>query len=76
MKTGLILGILVLVAGLAYVLLISPKISDYAFDNQIKGYQIAVNDLLTQLQQKGYVQIPVSENQSVILIPYQKPQQS
>jgi len=80
-KTGLIIGILllvilVLVAVLAYVFLISPKISGYAVNNQIQGYQIAINEILAQIQQNGYVQIPVSENQSVILVPYQEPQQT
>ncbi len=79
-KTGLIIGILLLVilvlaAVLAYVFLINPKISGYAVNNQIQGYQIAINDILAQIQQNGYVQIPVSENQSVILVLYQEPQQ-
>ena len=65
--------VVVLIGVVAYLLAVRPAITGYATNNQIQGYQIAINDILTQVQQNGYVAIPVG-NQTLYLAPF-NPQQ-
>jgi len=64
---------------LIYFLIIGPsiknkQISDYN-TAYIQGQVAFVNSMLSQIQNQGFVNIPLNENQSVILVPY-TPQQS
>ena len=36
----------------------------------IKGYNLAVNDIITQVKQTGYVAIPLEDNSTMYLIQY------
>jgi len=73
-KTGVLITVLVaviviLLAIVVYAFVIKPAVTGYATNKQVEGYQIAVNAILTQLQQNGFVQIPIG-NQTLILVPY------
>ena len=70
----LALIIIVLAGVMVYSFVIKPKISGYNVEKQTEGVQIAINYILTQLQQNGFVQIPLG-NQTLILVPYVPPQQ-
>jgi len=70
----LVLIIVLLAAVMVYVFFIKPQIAGYTVQKQTEGVQIAVNYILAQLQQNGFVQIPVG-NQTLILVPYSPPQQ-
>lgn len=74
----IILTILVVVMGAAllYFFVIAPTIQGYVVEKQTEGVQIAVNTILSQIQQYGYVQIPVGENQTLVLVPYTPQQQT
>lgn len=62
--------ILVLLLFIGYVFLVKPAVTGYAVDRQNEGYQFFYGQLITQLQQTGYVQLPVG-NQTIILAPVQ-----
>ena len=67
----LILVIALLALAVLYAFAIRPAVTGYAFDNYAEGYQRAQADLLTniwtQIQQTGYAQIPLGENQVLVL---------
>ena len=73
-----VLGLLVVIMALVmiYAFVIQPAVSGYAVQKQNEGAQAGANYvvsyILTQLQQNGYVQIPVG-NQTLILVPYTPP---
>ncbi|MEK6830248.1 MAG: hypothetical protein AABY15_09095 [Nanoarchaeota archaeon] len=71
-----ILVVLVIALGafVLYSFAIQPAIQGYVVQIQTEGVQIAVTTILAQIQQYGYVQIPVGENQTLILVPYTPPQ--
>ncbi len=70
-----VLGLIVVIMALViiYAFVIQPAISGYSVQKQSEGVQIAVNAILTQIQQNGYVQIPVGGNKTIILVPYVPP---
>lgn len=70
----LVVIIVVLAGVMVYAFVIKPRISGYNVAKQTEGVQIAINYILAQLQQNGFVQIPVG-NQTLILFPYSPPQQ-
>lgn len=72
----LVLTLVVIILALAviYAFVVTPAVSGYSVQKQNEGVQIAINSILLQLQQNGYVQIPVG-NQTLILVPYQRPVQ-
>ena len=72
--TSLIAVIVVLVGFIIYAFGIRPAISGYVVNAQNQGAQIAVNYIITQVSQNGYVQIPVG-NQTLVLVPYQPSQE-
>jgi len=73
--TVLVLVIVILLAAVLYAFVIKPAISGYTVQKQTEGVQIAVNSILVQIQQNGFVQIPYgpSGNQTLILVPYTQP---
>ncbi|MDP3992402.1 MAG: hypothetical protein Q8P79_02770 [Nanoarchaeota archaeon] len=68
----LVAVIVVLAAIMAYAFLIRPAFTGYTVEKQNEGVQIAVNYIVGQLQQQGFVQIPIG-NQTLILVPYNPP---
>lgn len=77
-RVGLVLGIMVFVivvlgAIVLYAFVIKPTIDSSATNNQVIGYNIAINSMITQLQQQGYVVLNIG-NQSIVLAPVQNPQ--
>ena len=78
-RTNVLLSILIIIivvlAGIMiYAFVIKPKISGYNVQKQTEGVQIAISYIVSQLQQNGFVQIPIG-NQTLILVPYAPPQQ-
>ena len=73
--TILVILVILLAGTLLYFFVIQPAIQGYVIDRQNEGVQIAVGTILTQIQQYGYVQIPVGENQTLVLVPYNPQQQ-
>jgi hypothetical protein len=75
-----ILAIVVVVFALvmAYFFLIRPLTNNYIVEKQteaqIATYNFIVNDMIAQLQQNGYYQLPIG-NETLILVPWQEPQQ-
>jgi len=69
----LIVIILALVAVMVYAFVVVPLIRNYQNNQQMIGYQYGqvdlLNNMLSQIQQTGLVQIPSGANQSVILRP-------
>ncbi|MCK5624343.1 hypothetical protein KAI04_00695 [Candidatus Pacearchaeota archaeon] len=76
-KNKLTVRILVLVIALLalvvlYAFAIRPAVTGYAFENYAEGYQQAqaelLNNILTQIQQTGQAEIPLSEDQVLLLV--------
>ncbi len=64
-------GIIVLLAlFIAYFFILNPTIEKFATKNKIEGYNFAVSNILNSVNMNGFVEIPISENQSVILVQY------
>ena len=72
--TILIAVIVVMAAILVYIFLIRPNITGYVFDKQIEAQNILLANILTQIQQNGFVQIPVG-NGTLFLAPFNPQQQ-
>jgi hypothetical protein len=76
---SLIVVILVLAIILIYAFAVQPAINTKQVTIYNAGYQTAqadfINTMWAQVNQQGYVQIPLSENQSLFLAPFD-PQQS
>lgn len=68
--------ILVLAVFMLYYFVIQPQIQGYVIQKQTEGMVYTVNTILAQIQQYGYVHIPVNENQTLILVPYVPPEQT
>lgn len=66
----LIIVILILLGIIAYAFVIRPSISGFVIEKQIEAKDITLASIITQVQQKGYVQI-VYGNESIVLVPYQ-----
>ena len=69
--------ILVLILVLAYVFLVQPAITGYAVDRQIEGYNVCFSDIIQQVEQNQFVQLPLGDGRTLILVPQQivEPQQ-
>ncbi len=72
---SLVFIIVVLGGILVYAFVFAPAVTGYTVDKQNEGVQIAISTILNQIQQNGFVQIPVGENQTLVLVPYQAPTQ-
>jgi len=74
----LVLVVVILAGILLYAFVLKPKVSGfitgYTTQGQIQGVQFCVADILNQLQQNGFVQLPLG-NQTLILVPYVPPTQ-
>ena len=74
--TILILSVLVLAMGivLLYMFVIRPGIDNYSYEKQLEGANIVFQDIINEIQNKGYYAIPIGNNQTLLLIAY-NPQQ-
>jgi len=67
----LILVIVLLLLAVLYAFVVRPTVTGYAIDKYTQGYYQGQSDLLsnvwTQIQQVGYAQIPLGENQVLVL---------
>ena len=73
--TILIVVIVVMAAILVYAFVIQPGITGYAVDNYNQGIEFTIATIISQIQQNGFVQIPVG-NQTLILVPAPPTQQA
>ncbi len=71
---ALVVVVILLLGFVAYLFLIKPAVSGYLVKVYNQGQVDAITAVLTEVQKSGYVQIPVGENQSVVLVPYQQSQ--
>ncbi|MBI2044357.1 hypothetical protein HYT24_03270 [Candidatus Pacearchaeota archaeon] len=67
--------VVVLLGLVLYAFVFQPMITGYVTNVYNQGANDAVRLMLGQVQQQGYVQIPVNQNQSVVLVPYNPNQQ-
>lgn len=75
---GILVFIIVVLAGIViYAFVVKPAVSDYVYNKQISAYNQGqtdlLNNILLQIQQAGYVGIPVG-NQTLVLAPVQTSQ--
>jgi len=68
--------IVLLALALVYLLFISPGINGYIVKKQIDAQQIAVDAIVQIVDQQGYVALTDSNNNSVVLIKYEQPEQA
>ncbi|HLA23643.1 MAG TPA: hypothetical protein VJZ93_03875 [Candidatus Nanoarchaeia archaeon] len=74
-----ILTVLVVILGgiMLYLFLVKPAVADYQGKLYGQGANDAVNFILTQISQKGYVQIQLNDGTLLTLAPYlQQPSDS
>lgn len=79
-KKGLIIGILalvILILGIiiVYTYIAKPVVIGYESRIYNQGANNVLSVLVNQIQTQGYVQIPVG-NQTLVLVPYTRPQLS
>lgn len=72
---GILVGIIVLLSVLlAYFLWAKPTYQGFVGEKQQEAYNIGqvelLNGILVQIQQQGFVQIPLNENQTLYLMPF------
>jgi hypothetical protein len=67
-----IIALLIIV--LLFLFVIRPGLVNYNQNRQIEGYNVgyyqAISNMLALIQSEGYIQIPIGENQSVFLAPF------
>jgi len=66
---ALIFVVVVLLGFILYTFALKPSLNGYVVSKQVEAQNILVSALVQQLQQYGYVQIPVGE-EVLTLIPY------
>lgn len=74
----MILSIVVVTLALVliYALAVAPAINGYATKVYNQGYVQGISDVAKTVSQSGYVQIPLANNKSIVLVPYQAPTQT
>ena len=66
----LIVVILFLFGVIAYIFGVKPAINNYVIEKQTQGMDYALAIIVQQIQQNGFVKIPIG-NQTLILVPAQ-----
>ena len=66
---------IVLIGVLVYMVFLKPTIQGYAVEKQVEGANFAVSNIISQIQQQGFAQISLGDNQSLFLAPFD-PQQT
>ena len=76
LKPTLIVIALIMIGVGFYFAWIQPTYSDFIQTKQQEAYEAGQTSvkiiILTEIQQKGYVQIPITNNQSIYLAPIQE----
>jgi hypothetical protein len=72
--TILVLVVVILAGVVIFTFLIRPSFNGYIIDKQIEAQNVLLANIVLQVQQTGFVQIPVG-NQSLFLAPF-NPQQT
>lgn len=67
--------IVALAAVVVYSTALRPAFNGYVVERQNEAQYMVVNALLSQLQQNGYIQIPLDEENVLTLVEYKQPQQ-
>lgn len=67
--------IIVLVLFIAFFFVVAPQVNKFAANKQIEGANYVYLDILNRIQAQGYYVIPVSENETLVLVPYMPEQQ-
>ncbi len=70
---ALIFVVVVLLGFILYTFALKPQINGYVINKQVEAQTILLSNLIQQIQQYGYVQIPVGEDQVLTLVPYTEP---
>lgn len=65
--------IILLVLFIVIMFIVRPAINNYVIKKQIQAQEYVIASILNQIQQTGYVQLPVG-NQTLVLVPYQPEQ--
>jgi len=65
----LIAIVTILVLFIAFFFVAQPQMQNYDAKKQIEGYQEAIRQVLTGIQSQGFVGIPISENETINLVP-------
>lgn len=78
-RRNLIIGVLVIVIVLlalllVYFFVVQPSINKYVFNKQVQAQAYVFADMVSQLQNTGAYQVQLG-NQTIVLVPYQPPQQ-
>jgi len=60
--------IIVLALLVVYSLALKPAFNGYVVEKQTEAQYMVVNTLLGQLDQSGYIQIPISEDEAITLV--------
>jgi hypothetical protein len=67
------LVIVVLAIVVVYSFAVKPAFNGYVIEKQNEAQYIVLNALLSQLQQNGYIQIPLDNERVLTLVEYQPP---
>lgn len=76
--TIIILGAVITVLAILvlYAFVVRPAINGYTIKAQNQGAVYMFNSIVSSVQQKGYVSLPLTNNQSIILVKYSPPKQT
>ncbi len=74
MIVALIFIVVVLLGVILYSFALRPSFNGYVVSKQVEAQDFLIVAMVNQLQQNGYVQIPVGE-EVLTLIPYQSPEE-
>lgn len=59
-----------------YSFVVAPSYNNFVLEKQLEGQRILIYGIINQIQQQGYVSIPLTQNQSLVLFPYNGNNQS
>ncbi|MCA9487976.1 MAG: hypothetical protein KC516_03375 [Nanoarchaeota archaeon] len=72
----LIAVVVILALFIIFMFLVRPGVNNYAYKNQITGANAILGNIVQTVQAQGYYAIPLGENQTLVLVPYQQPAQA
>ncbi len=71
---ALVILVIVLSLLVLYAFVLKPAMNGYVVKSQNDGVNYVIASIVNQIQQQGYVQIPVG-NETLVLVPYQPEQE-
>ncbi len=66
--------IALLILAMVFLFVVRPSVSSYVFNKQIEAQSYVFADMVAQLQNTGAYQVQIG-NQTLVLVPYQFPQE-